>query len=131
VAELKCDAALVTHLVDIQQRKEYHEGPIGTEATYVTGYGAGYYATPYYAPMYGPGFGSYYSAVFNYTHAEGYYERTNSYNLETTLYAADDGKLVWALMTKAVDPGGITDLLGGLADTVFNALQQDGLVREP
>jgi hypothetical protein len=132
VAEQHCDAALVTHLVDIQQRREFKEGPIGTEATY-TGfgsYGMGYYASPYYAPMYGPGFGTYYSAVFNYTHSEGYYERTNSYNLETTLYAADDGKLVWALMTQAVDPSGITGLLGGLADTVFNAMQEDGLIKQ-
>ncbi|HKP62752.1 MAG TPA: hypothetical protein VJV78_38715 [Polyangiales bacterium] len=129
VKELGCDSALVTHVVDIQQRKEYKEGPIGTEASYVSGYGSGFYATPYYAPMYGPGFGSYYSAVFEYTHTEGYYERTNSYNLETTLYAANDGKLIWALMTQAVDPADIRDVLGGLSNTVFEALEKDGLVK--
>jgi hypothetical protein len=131
VAELKCDAALVTHVLDIQQRREFHEGPIGTDATYVPGYGMGYYGMPYYSPMYGPGFGSYYSAVFEYTHTEGYYDTTNSYNLETTLYNAKDGKLAWALMTQSVDPSTIKDILGGLADAVFDALQEDGIVKKP
>lgn len=129
VAELKCDSALVTHVVDIQQRREYKEGPIGTEATYVSSYGTGFYGSPYYSPMYGPGFGTYYAAVFDYTHTEGYYERSNSYNLETTLYSAKDSKLIWALMTQAVDPAGIKDVLGGLTDEVFKALEEDRIVK--
>lgn len=127
VAEQKFDSVLVTHLVNINHRREYKEGPT-TATPYITSYGMGYYASPYYAPMYGPGFGTYYSAVYTYTHAEGYYETTKTYNLETALYSATDSKLVWALMSKTVEPDNITSMIGELADFVFDALSEDGLL---
>ena len=127
MTEKRCDAVLVTHLVDVDTRRQFHEGTVDSQAT-LTSYGYGYYNSPYYAPMYGAGFGPYYSAVYNYTHTAGYYEEHKSYNLETTLYDASDSKLVWALMSKAIEPKNITHLISGVADTVFTALQGDGLL---
>jgi hypothetical protein len=127
MSELHCDAVLVTHLVDIERRREYHEGPMTVES-FVTSYGMGYYRYPYYAPVYGPGFANYYTVVYQYTHAPGYYETRKTYNLETTLHSAKDGKLVWALMSQAVDPKGPTEVITGIADVVFNSLKDDGLL---
>jgi hypothetical protein len=127
VAEQKFDSVLLTHLVNIGHRREYKEGPT-TATPYITSYGMGYYASPYYAPAYGPGFGTYYSAVYSYTQAEGYYETTKTYNLETALYSAKDSKLVWALMSQTVDPSNITVVIGEVADLVFNALSDDGML---
>lgn len=128
------DAVMLTHLVDIAQRREYHEGPSGAKPMvtgYGYGYGSGYYGHPYYSPYYG-GMGAYYSVSYSYTHSEGYYETSKTYNLETALYALgaepDNAKLVWALMTKAVDPDEITELIGDLADLTFESLKKDGLL---
>jgi hypothetical protein len=128
------DAVMLTQLVDIAQRREYHEGPSGSKPTisgYGYGYGGGYYGSPYYSPYYG-GMGAYYSVSYSYTHSEGYYETSKTYNLETALYAlgAEVGseKLVWALMTEAVDPEEITEVIGKVADLAFESLKEDGLL---
>jgi hypothetical protein len=130
------DAVMLTHLVDIAQRREYHEGPSGAKPMvtgygYGSGYGYGYYGHSYYSPYYG-GMGAYYSVSYSYTHSEGYYETSKTYNLETALYAlgAEPGseKLVWALMTEAVDPDEIMELIGDLAELTFESLKKDGLL---
>ncbi|HKU38454.1 MAG TPA: hypothetical protein VJR89_09915 [Polyangiales bacterium] len=128
IAEQHFDSVLVTHLVDVKQQREYKEGV--TYATpVVTGYGYGYYHNPYYGPVGAVGFDGYYSYVYNYTQSPGYYETEKTYNLETTLHSVEGGgKLVWALMSSAVDPSGADKLIKQLAEQVFAALVKDGLL---
>jgi hypothetical protein len=121
------DSVLVTHLVNIENRRKYNEGPVNA-VPYITSYGYGYYGSRMYAPMYGPGFGSYYTAVYSYTHAEGYYENEKSYNLETTLYSTADSKLVWAILSNTVNPDNITNLIHALGEATFTSLVEEHLL---
>ena len=125
------DAVMVTHLVDIEQRRKYYEGPSGAKPV-VTGAGYGYYGVPYYAPYYG-GLYPYYSVSYSYSHSAGYYQTSRTYNLETALYVLGETEgqseqLVWALMTEAVDPKEIMELIGKLADLTIESLVEDGLL---
>lgn len=125
IAEQHFDAVLVTHLVDVKKRREYKEGVTYATPT-ITGYG--YYHNPAYAPVAAYGFNGYYSFVYDYTQSPGYYETEKTYNLETTLHVVDGGKAAWALMSSAVDPSSAGKMIGQLADVVFDALVQDGLL---
>jgi hypothetical protein len=126
VAKQHCDGVLITHMVNIENRRQYKEGPMNAQFT-LTGYGYGYYGGPYYSPMYG-GYGSYYSGVYSYTHAEGYYETTKTFHLETTLYSVASGKLVWALLSQTVDPDNITKVIHSLSEAVFGSLVEENLL---
>jgi hypothetical protein len=130
VAKQHCDGVLITHMVNIENRREFHEGPMNAQFTmtgYGYGYGYGYYGARYYSPMYG-GYGAYYTGVYSYTHAEGYYQTTKTFHLETTLYSAATGKLVWALLSQTVDPDNISNVIHGLGEHVFSALAAEKLI---
>jgi len=104
------DGVLITRLVSVDEEEEYVEGKTYRvqRARLMEGYYQGSYKT---------------------VHEPGYYERTTTYRLETTLHAVSDRGLVWSGHSATVDPASVDDGIDSLTRTVAAKLREQGLTR--
>lgn len=97
VAELGCDGVLVTRLIDARHQTTYYP-PTGYAVP--VAYHGGYYA--------------YYHGAYALAYSPGYAVESTTASLETNLYDARTGKLVWTGLTDTVvgdDPAAQADEL--------------------
>jgi hypothetical protein len=108
VRRLGLDAMLATHMLDVSREYVYHP-PVA------------YYDYPYYYRHWG--------SFVEYTYQPGYYTAHTSVTLETNLYAAADGRLVWSGQTETFDPITPEEVVTTLCGVVLGELQAQGLLR--
>ena len=110
IQEHGVEAVIVTRLLDID-RKDVYVPP----TTYVSSYPA--YGSPYYGNWYG-----YYSYGYTVTHDPGYTYEKVTVVLETNLYDAATGDIVWSGQSNTFDPSGVEDVIGPTVGIVVEEL---------
>lgn len=88
VNKFEFDGLLIVSLLDKQQEEQYNRG---SSVTLV-------------APAYSYYYAGYYSYVTNAMYSPGYYSTTTTYLLDTNLYDAISGELIWTGQTETKDP---------------------------
>lgn len=106
------DGVLITRLVSVEEEQEYVEGRTYSERHPRYRYYKGYYK------------GSY-----KVVHEPGYYETRTTYRLETNLYAASDGSLVWSADSRTVNPDSIEEGIDSVTIAMVAKLKEEGLLR--
>ncbi|MCB0322263.1 MAG: hypothetical protein KDD69_01785 [Bdellovibrionales bacterium] len=105
------DAILVSSIVEVTD-----------EAEYVPGWSRVDYVGPY-------GFyDRYYPWAFDRVSAPGYVVSYKNYTLESLLYEARSGKLLFAATSKTMDPDSIHELADSLAEEILDQLRELGVV---
>jgi hypothetical protein len=99
IAEHGIEAVIVTRLLDVD-RQDVYVPP----TTYVSSYPT--YGQPYYGNWYG-----YYSASYTVSHDPGYTYEKVTVVLETNLYDASNGEIIWSGQSNTLDPGGVNDVI--------------------
>ena len=62
---------------------------------------------------------------YDYLAGPGYYEETENVKLETRLFSADDGHLLWVASTSTVDPTSIESMSEAVAKKIVDTLDKD------
>lgn len=109
--QAKTDFVLVTHMVGFTEQSQYFPA-IG--ATIVD---------PGYGGLY-----SYYPMVFNYVYMPAQTFDTQTVTLETGLYDAAEGKLIWIGRSNAVNPEMTRKYYTGLTEIFVRNLQKNNLI---
>lgn len=105
------DAVIVTRLVDEEERTT-----VVPPRTYtVPGFYTGYYG--------------YYRRSWDVVHEPGYTRVVKVVRLETNLYAAASGALVWSGQSETLDPSSVADVIASATAAVAGQLADDGLIR--
>lgn len=113
VRELGVDGVLISRVVD-QKTVETIYPPT---TTYMGG-------SPYWPDYYG-GYYGYYSNAYSVYTSPGYVTTTDYVYVETNLYDARTGKLVWTgLSESAIEPGRADELLEGVVGVLMNEVSQ-------
>ena len=105
------DAVLITGLVSADTTEEYTAG-----STYAVPVG-------YYNTWHG-----YYGAVYAVHREPGYWTETTVFVMESNLYDARSGKLIWRGISKAVNPDNVIEVIEDLSKTLVDRLATDGIV---
>ena len=96
---------LVTHLVGSEQRSVY--APHSWQPV------PGYYGS----------YRGYYGTVNDYVYQPGYYTQHEFVQLETNLYRAADGALIWSVQSQSIDPESVDRLIDELIGLATKRLQ--------
>jgi hypothetical protein len=110
IEERGIEAVIVTRLLDVD-RKDVYVPP----TTYVSSYPS--YGSPYYGSYYG-----YYSHGYTVSHDPGYSYEKVTVTLETNLYDASTGDIIWSGQSNTFDPNGIQDVIGPTAQIIVEEL---------
>ena len=78
----------------------------------------GYYRT--FVGYYDYWYGNYYN--------NGYYTTENTYYIETNLFDASTGKLVWSTQSESYNPGSLNGFISGYKKSMIKQLEQDNLI---
>jgi hypothetical protein len=111
VKETGVSAVLITHVVGVEEREQYHP-PMQA-----------YAPTNYYWGMYG-----YYGRAYDYAYDPGYYSRYKVYTLETNLYDGSTAALIWTAQTETFDPQNVASEIDGLVKVLIGDLRSKGLI---
>jgi hypothetical protein len=103
------DAVLVTHLVGVE-RGETYTPPRYTPA-------------PYYGGLY-----RYHSRVRGYVYEPGYYSQYELVKLESNLYDAGSGELVWSMQSETMSPDSEQKLIDAQIAAVVKRLKAQKLL---
>lgn len=76
-------------------------------------------------------FSRYYRNTYTIVHEPGYYSKQTSVYLQTNIYAASDGKLIWSARSKTANPASATEMFDSLSAAVMKRLEKDGFVQLP
>ena len=106
------DGVLITHLLSVDKDQEYVP-----PSTYTVP--RGYYGYGYYG---------YYGTSYEVVHQPGYYKTNTTFRVETNLYAAATGELVWSGRSNTVNPASLTDVIDSMTTTVAKKLKQENLI---
>ena len=107
IQDLGMDAVLVTRLVNTKKEKVYTPG-----TTYYTGGG-----------WYGP-----YSRGYGYARSPGYYTEYEVFSLETNIYDAQTGKMIWSGLSDTVAGGSTASEIKEIIDIITKNLSANGLI---
>jgi len=110
--DLKVDDILVTCMVGKKEKEIYVAAPIST----IPG-------GPYNR------FDSYFPLVYERTTQPGYYEKATYVNLETCLYDAKTGKLVWSGVSETFEPMSLGYMVKSMSRAVFENWRESGLIK--
>lgn len=111
-ADRGAQAILMTHLVGTDERQVFH--PPAWEPAPL---GLGYY-----------GYDRYYRHVYSYVYRPGYYTQHRYVTLESNLYDAASGDLVWSMRTETVDPQSADKLIEKLVTLAVEKLADERLI---
>jgi hypothetical protein len=114
------DTVFVTRLVKVDKEKRYVPG-----YTYVRPH-PWRYPRPRDANFY-----DYYTHAYPLVHEPGYTVEDTVASLETSLYDADTGELVWAMSSESIDPDQVNRVAAGLAELIVTQLRKDDLLPPP
>ena len=110
--DLKIDTILVTCMLGTKEKEVYAAPP-------TTGIPRGYYSR----------FDSYFPLVYEQTMEPGYYEKVKYVNLETCLYDAKTGNLVWSGVSETFEPMSLEHMVKSVSRAVFENWRDNGLIR--
>ena len=116
IAEHGIEAVIVTRLLDVE-RTDVYVPP----TTYVSSYPT--YGHPYYGNWYG-----YYSASYTVSHDPGYTYEKVTVVLETNLYDAASGDIIWSGQSNTLDPSGVNDVIEPTAALIVEELVANRLL---
>ena len=85
-------------------------------------YVSGSYPAPYYS------FWGYYSWAYPVVYSPGYYRQDRFVGIETTIYDASDGKLVWSGLTQHKNPKDVTKTVAATAKAVRKVMKKYGFL---
>ena len=112
VIELGLDGVVISRVVDKKTVETIYPA-----TTYVGG-------SPYWPGYYG-GYYGYYSSAYSVYSSPGYVETTDYVYVETNLYSAETGKLVWTgLSETAMEPGRANELLEGVVNVLMSEVRK-------
>lgn len=104
------DAVLVTRLLRVDRTEEYV--PPSSYVVPTTHYG-------YYG---------YYGTSYSVVQEPAYYETNTTYRLETNLYSAATGDLVWSGQSATLNPSSLDDVIGSMTTAVAKKLKSEKLL---
>jgi hypothetical protein len=84
-----------------------------------------YYASPYYRTW-----GGYWGYGWGYAYDPGYLSVDKIVKVETLVYSLEQGGLVWAGVSRTVDPTQVDSFIAELAKAVADQMEKDGLLRK-
>lgn len=82
----------------------------------------------YTGPYYGSFWGGYWGYGWGYANSPGYITTDSVVKIETLVYSMEQDKLVWAGVSRTVDPTKVDSFIKELANAVANAMEKDGLL---
>ena len=85
-----------------------------------------WYGRPYYHSFWG----GYWGWGWNTVWEPAYLQADKIVSVETLVYSLRQNKLVWAGMSRTVDPAQVETLVGDLAKAISRKMEKDGLLRE-
>jgi len=106
------DGVLLTRLMNVDQSEEYV--PPSTYTVPTAHYGYGYYG--------------YYGASYAVVHEPGYFKTNTTFRLETNLYSATSGDLVWSGQSDTLNPESLTDVVDSMTAAVAKKLKEEKLI---
>ncbi len=112
IRESGCDAVFTTSLVDVKSETRYVPGT----TMYAPYPSYGYYGS----------FGGYYSQSA-YIYEPGYYTEDNIYFLESNLYDAENGEIVWSVQSEVYNPANADNAARQYAALLFDKLKREGM----
>ena len=112
------DAALVTHLVNVEQNEINRPSIV-----YTPSYDPEYYSATYYSDMYG-----YHTYVAGYVQQPGYITEEDTYVLESSLYDVKTEELVWTTRSKTFAPDSIDQAIKDVSDLIISDLEERRLI---
>lgn len=113
IRETGCDAIFTSALVDSKSETRYVPGTTTYYAPYPR---YGYYGT----------FGGYYGYYSPYMYDPGYYVNDKTYFIESNLYDAETGELVWSVQSEIYNPGNLNSASREYAALLIDRLKKDG-----
>lgn len=116
------DAALVTHLVNIEENAIYHNYPTYGSA-YGPAYGPQYYTAAYYSDVHG-----YHEYVSNYALQPGYISEEDTYVLESSLFDVKTEELIWTTRSKTFAPDSIDEAIKDVTDLIIADLNSKHVI---
>ena len=93
------------------------------EISYVPG--TAWYPGPFYDPFYA-GFGGPWSSFYE----PGYYVVDTVVSVETLVYSVPDSKLLWAGLSKTMNPSEVDDFVEDLVSAAVHEMNKTGLVKK-
>jgi hypothetical protein len=104
------DGAVTMRIVDREQKLNYVPPSFDAFWTWASPYfyWPGYYMPGYYSP--------------------GYVYTTTIVRMETDVYSLADNRLLWAALSKTIDPGNLRELINDVTHTMATRLTQQDLV---
>lgn len=109
--DLSLQSFFVARLVDVEQRSYYVPGEI--------------YAAPHHHYRH---FRHYYEPAFVLAYEPGYWASYEIAKIETNLYEAASGRLVWSAATEAVNPRSVDAVVRSLTEQIVQELERQGLL---
>jgi hypothetical protein len=101
------DAVVITRLLSVDEEVEYVPGkPPTSSDLYMAGYDKAY-------------------AVNS---DPGYYTTNTRYRVETALYSARDGMVVWLVHSETVNPDSVEEVIQSVSSSVAKKMKADGLI---
>lgn len=79
-------------------------------------------------PRYYNSYRGYYGRVNDYVYRPGYYTDHEFVQLESNLYRAADGALIWSMQSQSIDPGSVDRLIDELVALAVKRLKAQGLL---
>jgi len=110
VMDNEVDLLSVTRLVDISESAKWVSG----STTYV----------PVAAYSH---FGGYYGTAFVAAHEPGHLQKSTAATVETNVYVARSGKLVWSGQSRTVDPLSVDDAVYGISRAMATSMAKSGI----
>jgi len=114
VRTAKSDAIFTVALISKEDMSRYVQGDIVTSPSY------GWYGS----------FGGYYGTIAGPIYTPGYYTTDKAYYLESSLFDAQNEKLLWSVRTEAYNPSSIEKFSKQYTELMIKQLEKDGLIKK-
>ena len=106
------DGIVFTHVLDVGQRLEYHEGTTTSVPTSN-------------ADLYMMDYDQRYETVTT----PGYYDTNTVYNVETVIHSAKTGEKLWWAVSETADPDSVEKAIDEIADATAKRMKDEGVIR--
>lgn len=107
---------LVTRTVGVEEQEVYYPPTYGVQGD------------PFLYPPHYRSFGSYYRNAYEYVVTPGYTTKYTNVKLESNLYRADTGQLIWSSASELFDPRSVNEAVKNLGSVIAESLRNKGLV---
>ncbi len=122
VRELGLDSILITRIIDQEEVKVRHP-----ERVYVDS-GVSPYRYPSWHYPYYRSWDAYYRHSYQVTRTPATTTEATVYQLETNLYQAENGEVIWSALSETFARKGLEREIEGLVDTIIDSLEEKRLI---